>query len=167
MFRLSINSVILSKINQKSIFKKAYWLLLLGSAFSFNTESALSQIIISKNNINQLLTVEGTSGGSISALEITQTKNTATGYCDGFASLQPNHILNIESFFQSLRLEVKSDADTTIIIKGPGGVWCNDDTNNTNPMIQGAWQSGVYKVWVGSYQADAHDTYQITMTGRE
>ena len=38
------------------------------------------------------------SGGSVTALEITQTKNTPTGYCDGFARQQPNHTLEIDTF---------------------------------------------------------------------
>ena len=162
-----VKSVNSSAIKCKEIVQKAYWLLLLGTSLNFNTYSAIAQIVIDQNTITQPLILEGISGGSIAALEITQTEKTATGYCDGFASRQPNHILKIESFFKSLRLEVESTADTTIMVKGTGGVWCNDDVNNANPIIEGAWQPGIYKVWVGSYQADANNNYQIRITGQK
>ena len=71
----------------------------------------------------------------------------------------------LNSFFNFLKVEVASQADTTIIIQGPGGVWCNDDTDNVNPIIEGQWQPGIYRVWIGSYQADSNNDYQIKITG--
>ncbi|MEM7595774.1 MAG: hypothetical protein AAF383_30450, partial [Cyanobacteria bacterium P01_A01_bin.83] len=109
---------------------------------------------------------QGTSGGAIAAQEVAQTKNTATGFCNGYVNSQPNHLLNIESFAPYLRLEIASNADTTIVIQGPGGVWCNDDSNNANPMIEGQWQPGVYQVWVGSYQVNSSHDYQIRINAR-
>ena len=100
------------------------------------------------------------------ALEVSQTKNTPTGYCDGYVDSQPNHVLQIESFFDSLRLEVNSSADTTVLVKGNSGVWCNDDAGSANPVIEGQWQQGKYQVWVGSYQPNASNNYQIQLTGR-
>ena len=157
----------LFKTQSKFIFKKAAWLLLTGASLNFNVHSALAQIAINQNTLTQPLTIEGMSGGSIAALEITQTENTATGYCDGFANSQPNHILKLDSFWQFLRLEVESDADTTILVQGSGGTWCNDDVSSVNPMIEGAWQPGIYKVWVGSYQAGSSNNYQIKITGQK
>jgi hypothetical protein len=51
------------------------------------------------------------------------------------------------------------------MIKGPGGIWCNDDTNDTNPVIEGQWQPGSYKIWIGSYQVDVFNDYLIKITG--
>jgi hypothetical protein len=112
------------------------------------------------------LTIKGISGGTMNAVEITKTENTATGYCDGFVHSQPNHILKLNSFFEFLKIEVQSPVDTTILIQGPGGVWCNDDSDNANPMIEGQWQPGVYKVWIGSYQANVNNNYRIRITGK-
>ena len=125
-----------------------------------------NNIAIDRNTISQPMAISGISGGAIAALDITKTKNTATGYCDGFASQKPNHILKIDTFFDYLRLEVESSADTTILVKGAGGVWCNDDAGSANPVIEGQWQPGVYQIWVGSYQADASDRYKIKITGK-
>ena len=151
------------------IFKKAYWLLLFGAIALGNISSVLAQnnnVAISQNNINPPLTVRGISGGKIKAKEAVQTDNTSTGYCDGYVSSQPNHIFQIDTFFEYLRLEIESPADTTILVKGAGGVWCNDDAGSANPMIEGQWQPGTYQVWVGSYQADSNNNYEIKITGK-
>ena len=163
-------------IVKSSVFRrlsqKFYWLLLLETILTFSNNPVLAQsgtynIAIDRDTINQTLTVEGISGGAITALEITNTENTATGYCDGFASRQPNHILKLNSFFEFLRLEVESPADTTILVLGPGGVWCNDDSDDANPVIEGQWQPGLYKVWVGSYQANSQNNYRIKISGKK
>ncbi len=141
---------------------------LLGLVVSISCYPASAQasntITINQNSIAQPLTIKGISGGAIRAQEMAQTENTATGYCDGYVSSQPNHLLKLESFWEFLRLEVASQADTTILVKGPGGVWCNDDAGTANPMIEGQWQPGLYQVWVGSYQANSENEYQIKIS---
>ena len=112
------------------------------------------------------IVLSGNTSGNLKAIEISGTENTATGYCDGYINPQPNHLLKLDSFFDSLRLEVQSSADTTVLIKGNGGVWCNDDSGSANPLIEGQWQAGSYKVWVGSYQPDTSNSYQIRITGQ-
>lgn len=175
MFQAALKRVNLSVLRRDYlrylISKNIYWLLLLEtnlifSSFPILAQSSINSIAIDQNSIAQPLTFEGISGGAITALEITNTENTATGYCDGFASRQPNHILKLASFFEFLRLEVESPADTTILVQGPGGVWCNDDSHNANPMIEGVWQPGEYKVWIGSYQANSNNNYRIKITGK-
>lgn len=172
MLQAAIKIGKLSLLRCYFLFNKAYWLILIGTILNLNSNSVLAQteinnfaIAINQKTLTQSLTVEGISGGKVAALEITQTDNTATGSCDGFTSRQPNHILKLDSFLEFLRLEVESPADTTIIVQGAGGVWCNDDSHNTNPVIEGEWQSGLYKVWVGSYQAKSKDNYRIKITG--
>lgn len=169
MLKAAIRTVYCSALKCNLILNKFYWLLLLGLVANFHGKTASAQgesIAINENNIKQSITLRGVSGGKIAALDITQTKNTATGYCDGFASEQPNHILSLSTFFDYLRLEVQSSADTTILVKGVGGVWCNDDAESANPVIEGQWQQGDYQVWVGSYKANTSDSYQIKITGR-
>ena len=146
-----------------------YRLFLIGIILNFSINTILAQnknskITVDNELITNPLTVEGVSGGTINAIEITQIEKTATGYCDGFVARQPNHILKLNSFFDFLRVEVQSPADMTILIQGPGGVWCNDDSENTNPIIEGQWQPGIYKLWIGSYQPNSNNNYRIQIT---
>ena len=127
---------------------------------------AQNVIKIGQNSLAQPLTIRGTSRGKIKTAEIAQTTKTATGYCDGYVDSQPNHLLQIESFLEFMRIEVASPIDTTLLIKGSGGVWCNDDYSSANPIIEGQWQQGAYRVWVGSYQADTKNNYQIRLSDR-
>ena len=169
MSKIPFNLIFLSISKTKRIFK-LHWLLL-GITIIFNslissTKAQSNSIAVNSSIAKAPLVLKGNSGGAIKAPEITQTENTATGFCDGYVRSQPNHVLKLESFFESLRLEVESSADTTILVKGPGGVWCNDDASSANPMIEGQWQPGIYQVWIGSYQADKSDSYQIKVTGK-
>jgi hypothetical protein len=111
------------------------------------------------------LIIAGVSGGPVEAIEVIKREDTTTGYCDGFVNRRPNHTITLNSFFNFLKVEVESNADTTIMIKGPGGIWCNDDAENANPVIEGQWQAGTYKLWIGSYQENENNDYVIRITG--
>jgi hypothetical protein len=100
------------------------------------------------------LTVTGMSGGSIAGSQIAKTETTPTGPCKGFMDEQPDHTLKLLSKFEYLKLVVNSSADTTMIIKGPGGTWCNDDFDGKNPGVVGEWLQGTYQIWIGSYKED-------------
>lgn len=128
--------------------------------------SAQNTVTIDDDIATQPITLSGNTSGNLEVIEMSQTESTPTGYCDGYISPQPNHLLELESFFDYLKLEVESPADTTVLIKGNGGVWCNDDSGSANPMIEGQWQQGQYQVWVGSYQPDTSNSYQIKVTGK-
>lgn len=123
------------------------------------------KIILDRRFAPDPLVVEGRSGGLLAASEVVRTEDTNTGYCDGFIHRRPNHILKLQSFFDYLKIEVESREDTTIVVEGPGGVWCNDDTYSTNPSIEGQWQPGIYKVWIGSYRENVANDYRIRLTG--
>lgn len=169
MSKIAFNLISLSK-SKKKLISKINWLLL-GSTIIFNSSTISTQAQSNNISVNSSiakapLVIKGKSGGTIKAKEITQIENTATGYCDGYVRPQPNHVLKLESFFESLRLEVESSADTTILVKGPGGVWCNDDAGSANPMIEGQWQPGTYQVWIGSYRANSNNRYRIKITGK-
>ena len=98
------------------------------------------------------LTVRGMSGGSIPGSQIAGTETTPTGPCKGFMDEAPDHTLKLVSKFEYLKLVVNSPADTTMIIKGPGGTWCNDDFDDKNPGVVGEWLRGTYQIWIGSYK---------------
>ncbi|NEN91925.1 MAG: hypothetical protein F6K48_24660 [Okeania sp. SIO3H1] len=111
--------------------------------------------------------IRGLSGGPVSAKETTGRNDTVTGPCVGFIDREPDHRLILNGFFQSLKLEVKSSEDTTLVIRGPGGSWCNDDFEGKNPGIMGQWFSGTYEIWVGSYQRNKYYPYVIKITKEE
>ena len=121
-------------------------------------------ITLSPNFTPDPLTVRGLSGGSVLAETTTGEANTPTGSCIGFIDQQPDHTLVLRDFFNYLSLRVKSNADTILVIKGPGGSWCNENNEGSNPAITGQWLSGTYYIWVGSYQSDAYHPYTINIT---
>nr|WP_172642296.1 hypothetical protein [Allocoleopsis franciscana] len=110
------------------------------------------------------MVLRGISGGSVSATQVAGRKETPTGPCVGFVDESPNHTINLKAFFNYLSLQVESPKDTTIVISGPGGTWCNDDFQGKNPGIAGQWQAGIYKVWVGSYNKNNFDPYIIKIS---
>lgn len=163
MTQTVLKSHIFTRLNL--IFKTYIWL---GIFFSFICHPAFAQDTVTINDdiATKPITLSGNTSGNLKAIEVSQTESTATGYCDGYISPQPNHLIELESYFDSLRLEIESSADTTVLIKGNGGVWCNDDSGSANPIVEGQWREGQYKVWVGSYQPDTSNDYQIEITGK-
>jgi len=110
------------------------------------------------------LTVRGMSGGLLSGNQVAGKEETATGPCNGFVDETPDHTLTLTSKFDYLRLLVQSPEDTTIIIKGPGGTWCNDDFNGKNSGLVGEWLPGTYQIWVGSYEKGKYLPYTLQIT---
>jgi hypothetical protein len=108
--------------------------------------------------------VRGMSGGSISGKEIAGRTETPTGPCTGFFDEKPDHTIELKTRFEYLKLQVQSPADTTIVISGPGGSWCNDDFNGKNPGIIGEWLPGSYNVWIGSYEKNQYLPYTLQIT---
>ena len=106
-------------------------------------------------------TVRGISGGTALASEIAGRQDTATGPCVGFVDREPDHQMVLTEFFDYLSLRVQSTEDTTLVVRGPGGSWCNDDYDGFNPGIAGQWFSGTYEIWVGSYNSDGFYPYVI------
>ncbi|MCU0569410.1 MAG: hypothetical protein MUF49_22890 [Oculatellaceae cyanobacterium Prado106] len=109
-------------------------------------------------------TLRGISGGTSTASAIADRTETATGACTGFVDGEPDHTLVLTEFFSFLSLQVQSSEDTTLVIRGPGGAWCNDDYSGKNPGIAGQWLSGTYQIWVGSYQQNEFSPYVIQVT---
>ncbi|NJN59416.1 MAG: hypothetical protein HC879_18935 [Leptolyngbyaceae cyanobacterium SL_5_9] len=110
-------------------------------------------------------TIRGISGGPLTASNIAGRAETATGPCAGFVDEQPDHTIQLTEFFSYLSIQVESPEDTTLVVRGPGGSWCNDDYQSNNPGIAGQWLSGSYQVWVGSYNRDSYHPYVIRITG--
>ena len=93
--------------------------------------------------------------------------NTLGPDCRGFVNAAPNHILQLGSAFQNLRILVNSTVDTVLVVRGPeGSVRCNDDyaAGSVNPAVEGTYAPGVYQVFVGTYQRAAQAQYTIGFT---
>jgi hypothetical protein len=98
----------------------------------------------------------GVSGGAVNA-------NAIGGACRGFISQTPDHILVANGNFPMLRLLVRSNQDTTLVVQDQGGrVWCDDDSGgSSNPLLQSSVPAGTYRIWVGSYRAGVQAPYTI------
>jgi hypothetical protein len=102
------------------------------------------------------------SGGAIPGNKIAGKAETQpTGPCKGFMDEVPKHTVKLTSKFDYLKFVVQSPADTTMIIKGPGGTWCNDDFDGKNPGIVGEWLPGTYQIWIGSYEKNEYLPYTL------
>ncbi len=151
------------------------------SGFFVGTALTLSGVLISLPGLSQKppifepvtlspkfspdpMIIRGISGGDVAAKTITGRESTDTGPCSGFIDREPDHILTLKSFFNYLSLQVQSAEDTTLVIMGPGGTWCNDDYQGHNPGIAGQWLAGTYRVWVGSYAQKKYIPYVIKLT---
>lgn len=111
-------------------------------------------------------TLEGTGGGDRPASEVVNTSNTPTGPCLGYISETPHEEVILDSNFSNLEMRVESDLDTTLIISGPDGIFCNDDYGGKDPAIAGAWVPGIYQVWVGAYRAEQVPDYVLLISDR-
>ena len=108
--------------------------------------------------------LKGVSGGSTSAREIAGRAETPTGGCVGYMAEPPAHILELKAFFKYLAVSARSQEDTTIVVKGPGGIWCNDDYDGKNAGVSGQWLPGTYQIWVGSFKKGNSLPYTLRLT---
>ncbi len=85
--------------------------------------------------------------------------------CRGQLPMQPNHRFQIEGSFSTLRFLARGDSDLTLVVRTPGGqLRCNDDTDGLNPVVDGAFEPGIYEVYVGLYSAGAASVYDLGVT---
>lgn len=79
--------------------------------------------------------------------------------CSGTISQTPDHVMTLTDGFDFLRVWNQSDADTTLIIDGPGRfLLCDDDGGSgLNELIEHTnWRAGEYRIYVGSYSGGVH-----------
>ena len=101
----------------------------------------------------------GMSGGPMDAMSMNSS-------CRGYIDQRPDHVVYLNSPFNFLRIYVASQADTTLVVRGPNGeMYCNDDTYGLNPGVDitGA-APGMYQVFVGSYSQGDSQPYSIGFT---
>lgn len=105
--------------------------------------------------------VTGTSGGGVA---IENLRNTSSGPCVGNATVLPDHQLHLDHD-STLQLAVEAFRDTTLLVHGPGGWRCNDDSDQLNPGLTDYFEAGTYRIWIGSYDDGYHD-YRLTIEER-
>ena len=78
------------------------------------------------------------------------------GECKGFIASSPDYSLTYDSSEHPLAIFVDSQADTTLVVRDPGGSWlCSNDFNGHNPAVIVAEPGpGPYQIWVGVHDAD-------------
>ncbi|MEO1147029.1 MAG: hypothetical protein AAFY26_15705 [Cyanobacteria bacterium J06638_22] len=89
-------------------------------------------------------TVQGRTGGNTSLPDSVAARDRDGELCLGYGSATPDYILELSAGFDQLTLQV-SGGNTTLIVRGPGGVLCGDDQVSAS-----GWTAGDYEVWVGT-----------------
>ena len=108
--------------------------------------------------------LQGVSGGDGQASAQLGVDQTPTGACLGYIDERADHRIELKTFFNYLKLAVESRGDTVLAVRGPGGTWCNDDSQDQDPVIAGEWKPGIYEVWVGSREKSKFHPYSLQLT---
>jgi hypothetical protein len=108
-------------------------------------------------------------GTVMGTVDVSAVPNLYGGTCRGWVQPNPGHVMNLTTAFTYLRVHVTSTTDTTLIIQDPnGGFWCNDDADMLNPLIEGPWNPGLWRIWVGVYSVSTGSvtpvSYQMVFT---
>jgi len=123
---------------------------------------SMGQIVLSTGFLPDPQTRMGTVTGVV---DLNMTPNLFGGTCRGYVQPNPDHIMNLTTAFTYLRVHVRSSGDMVMAIQDPtGGFWCNDDSDGLNPVIDGPWQPGLWRIWVGTYSPGATSPYTIDFT---
>ena len=103
----------------------------------------------------------GMSGGPGQEMAASMYGSTCRGYISG----TPQHILNVtQAGMVNIAVTSTDSGDTTLVVIGPGGTFCNDDSNGFNPGLNQMLAPGAYSVWVGSYGSGTTHPYNIQMS---
>lgn len=85
--------------------------------------------------------------------------------CSGWIAADPDFVFSTPRPFAELAVMAASRADTTLVIVGPDGdARCADDSDGTQPIVRGLYAPGLYRVWVGATERDAHTDYVLALS---
>jgi len=87
--------------------------------------------------------------------------------CAGFIDFrQPDVNITYRAGQFPLIIAARSSADVTLVVNLPDGSWlCNDDADGTNPMLtMNQPQSGLYNIWVGTFEPGTLQQSTLTIT---
>lgn len=124
-----------------------------------NSGSNFGQISLAAGFTPDPHVAQGVSGGQ-------QEASSLGAGCQGYISGTPDHLLQLQTSFNMLRIMAASQRDTTLVVQTPQGSYlCNDDSDGHHPMVQAAnLAQGTYRIWVGSYQAQDGAPYQLGLS---
>lgn len=98
----------------------------------------------------------GTTGGSRDA-------SSFGGNCTGRIASSPDHTINVTSTVD-LKLYTESTTDSTLVLVGPSGTFCDDDSRGgLDAEINAVLTPGTYEVYVGNFGTTAGE-YSLTLT---
>lgn len=99
---------------------------------------------------------QGVAGGARNATILN------TPGCRGYIATAPDHLFVATSSFANMRIMVRAEQDTTLVVQKPDGSYiCNDDSEGTNPVVQAILTPGTYKIFVGAYRANERPNYTL------
>lgn len=102
--------------------------------------------------------VDGIAGGPVSLDNVSSD-------CRGYALAAPSHLVMVDRPMRYLALVVRSNADTTLLVQtSDGRIYCNDDTDGTQPRVEIAPPAGPIRVWVGTYSSGEQVPYRFGLT---
>ncbi len=102
-------------------------------------------------------TGRGETGGRVDA-------STYGAHCTGMIDTSPDHRLTITSTV-GLRISVESTTDSSLVIRGPGKVLCDDDSGGAlDAAVVDTFRPGEYEIYVGHLGNSGSYTLSITET---
>jgi hypothetical protein len=113
--------------------------------------AAYGEIRLSAGFKNDPYSVSVLAGGSLNASVVDDD-------CAGTIASAPDFQLTYEAGSLPLTLRATSNGDVTLVVNGPDGEWHCDDDSGGDSDAELTFQrpaSGVYDVWVGSYDGDS------------
>ncbi len=111
-------------------------------------------------------TVKGYAKGAIALHRIVGERDMQKNLCLGYGSSSPDHMLVLKRRFTKLKLQVNSQRDTTLLIKGPGNrLYCLDDSEKGKDAgwISDQLPAGKYSIWVGAFERGQQFRYTVTV----
>lgn len=108
--------------------------------------------------------LSGTAGGTTDA---TVHGSSPLGGCFGWVPATPQHVLTLTEHLEWLAVRVSASGDTTLVVEGPVGWWCNDDDIGLNAGMSGQWAPGTYSIFVGTYDQGQALPYTLTLSSSD
>ncbi len=127
-----------------------------GSSANFGTHALRGGFVPDPKNIANVV-----SGGSLDVSGM----GLGAG-CTGFATAQPDVIINYSNAASFLRFYFQGQGDTALVINTPRNRWlCNDDTAGHNPQVDiNNPAAGQYDIWITRHFRNRipHGTLYVT-----
>lgn len=106
----------------------------------------------------RLWRAEGRAGGPNDAHEFSSE-------CTGYVADQAPHTIELQTHFSRLRVFVHSNINTSLVVRSSSGaVYCNDDAEGLDPIVDQAFAAGRYEIFVASPVATQHPEYTLGIT---